>query len=385
MADGSSTRITTGQWVEHLLDHNRPMGRALARSQQANGSSTRITTLPFSNNICALPAPGDVSYATIDPPNNEVEWTWDAFNTQIEPFASTAPVSARGGNTCLARLLFIALHPFCILYARTTTITRSLAHFVHHLSKRAPPPLSQYMAVPGNHENVPGTLIPPPPAAPYAADFAAFSARYTMPGPQSGGNASMFFSYDYKNAHYLAVCTELDYTPGSQQYTFVQSDLAAAVARRATVPWIIVMLHRPVLSADTSEFNAHCPGAPLAAALGPLFNTAGVDLVLQGHEHCYERSAAVDVVTGNISTLPSGTPDNAVYTNPGAPIYIVQGTAGADQRETFETPTPAWSLVATNNVYGFGRMTINGTSRLFYEFVDTDGFVHDTFTIVKTA
>lgn len=34
---------------------------------------------------------GDLSYATVDPPNNEVEWTWDAFGIQNEPFTSTAP------------------------------------------------------------------------------------------------------------------------------------------------------------------------------------------------------------------------------------------------------------------------------------------------------
>ena len=242
------------------------------------------------------------------------------------------------------------------------------------------------MTVPGNHENVPGTLYPPNNAPPEASDFASYSARYTMPGPASGGNASYYYSYDYKNVHYMAICTELDYSPNSPQWLFAQADLAKAAANKATVPWIIVKLHRPVISADASEYTAHCPGAPLAAALGPLFASAGVDLVVQGHEHCYERSAALDAVTGEIKALPVPGSSPPTYASPGAPIYIVQGASGAMQEETFVTPTPAWSLVAiAADTFGFGRMTVNGATSLFYEFVDIDGFVQDSFLITKST
>lgn len=40
--------------------------------------------------------------------------------------------------------------------------------------------MAPYMAAPGNHEHVPGTLING--TGRYPSDFAAFSARYTMPG-----------------------------------------------------------------------------------------------------------------------------------------------------------------------------------------------------------
>lgn len=298
-----------------------PMGWAVSdeiTDQHENGPQ------PFDMTIIA----GDISYATIDPPKNEVEWTWDAYNVQIEPYASTAP----------------------------------------------------FMTAPGNHENVPGTFTNAT-GTTFPIDFAAYQARYTMPGSTSGGNGSMWFSYDYANVHYTAICTEVPYTVGSPQYQFVQKDLAAAAARRGTVPWLIVMLHRPVLSADTDEYTAHCPGAPLAVNLGPLFDQYGVDLVIQGHEHCYERTAAVSAANGTVVALPSGP--NNVYSNPGAPIYIVQGASGAMQEETFVTPTPAWSLVAIDGTFGFGRMVVNGSSTLSYEFVDIDGFVHDSFSIVK--
>ena len=84
-------------------------------------------------------------------------------------------------------------------------------------------------------------------------------------------SSSYYYSYDYKNVHYVAICTELDYSPNSPQWLFVQSNLTKAAANMATVPWIIVKLHKPIVSADSSEYMAHYPGAPLGAALGPLF------------------------------------------------------------------------------------------------------------------
>jgi hypothetical protein len=55
------------------------------------------------------------------------------------------------------------------------------------------------------------------------------------------------------------------------------------------------------------------------------------------------------------------------------------------EEETFVTPTPVWSLVRMNGVYGFGRMSVNGASSLYYDFVDIDGMVQDSFTIIKSA
>lgn len=75
---------------------------------------------------------------------------------------------------------------------------------------------------------------------------------------------------------------------------------------------------------------------------------------------------------------------NNSYENPGAPIYVVQGSSGAMQEESYTEPIPDWSAVHMDNVYGFGRMTIIGGSQLNYVFVDTDGVVHDAFQIVKT-
>ena len=124
----------------------------------------------------------------------------------------------------------------------------------------------------------------------------------------------------------------------------------------------------------------HEPGCPFAVALEPLFAVSAVDLVLQGHEHCYERTHAV--FNGTVVTRADA---NGTYVSPRAPVYIVQGSSGAMQRETFVAPPPAWSAVAVDQIYGFGRLAFSGATSLRYEFVDTTGAVRDAWGITKPA
>jgi hypothetical protein len=86
-------------------------------------------------------------------------------------------------------------------------------------------------------------------------------------------------------------------------------------------------------------------------------------------------------------TLPNPTPTPAnAFTDPTAPIYIVQGTAGAFIWESFITPQPVWSAVRLNK-YGFARITIEAAdtrTTLLYEF-KSNGDTVDSFTINKAV
>jgi hypothetical protein len=112
-------------------------------------------------------------------------------------------------------------------------------------------------------------------------------------------------------------------------------------------------------------------------------------VVFQGHQHNYERTAAVYAATGEVVALPAG--GGNVYTAPGAPVYIVQGTAGAVLDYNKWIAATNWSLVRDGDDYGFGRLTLNtsadgSTRQLFYSFVGaTDHLVHDSWSIVKPA
>ena len=87
-----------------------------------------------------------------------------------------------------------------------------------------------------------------------------------------------------------------------QQISFLEDTLAASNAK-----WTIVALHHPPYSA-----GSHGSDLPTREAFESIFVAYGVDLVLSGHEHDYQRSRPIDgttyVVSGGAAKLrPTGS------------------------------------------------------------------------------
>jgi uncharacterized protein (TIGR03382 family) len=100
----------------------------------------------------------------------------------------------------------------------------------------------------------------------------------------------------------------------------------------------------------------------------PLFERYGVDLVLTGHDHNYERSHPM---LGD-GVAPPG--------KRGIP-YLVVGGGGASLR-SFATSAPAWSAVRNNKDFGFLDVTVSeGT--LTAQLVTPTGKIADAFTLTK--
>ena len=136
---------------------------------------------------------------------------------------------------------------------------------------------------------------------------------------------------------------------GSEQEQWLREDLAVSSARCT-----VALLHQPRFS---SGQHGNDDG------VRPLWDTlyaAGADLVLDGHDHDYERFAPQD---------PDGTADAARGI-----VEIVAGTGGAELR-AFKEARPN-SLVRINDTYGVLELTLldgSWSSR----FVGVDGAVHD--------
>ena len=140
----------------------------------------------------------------------------------------------------------------------------------------------------------------------YDPGAAATHANLTQPGNES------VFSFDCSSVHVLVLNTEIPFGPGSPQYAFAQTDLASA-----TAPWRIVVMHRPPYSSSTlPSFGA----IDVRNALTPLFEQFGVQLVVTGHSHNYERTSAINGVT-----------------------YLVTGGGGNGLNTFPPDPQPSWS------------------------------------------
>jgi hypothetical protein len=179
-----------------------------------------------------------------------------------------------------------------------------------------------------------------------------------------------YYSFDYKNVHFLAMSTELGGTrEGDDQYYFVNRDLADA-SINPNVDWIIVFFHKPMYSLPTKSFEQE-ETKSLREVYNPIFGKYGVDLVLQGHNHNYQR------IENKESTGESLDEDDGPST-----IFVVVGTAGA----------PIYHFVEQENIpdyvearfEGFGCLNIEviGDKVLQGRFYsNSDNNVEDEFTI----
>jgi 3',5'-cyclic AMP phosphodiesterase CpdA len=112
---------------------------------------------------------------------------------------------------------------------------------------------------------------------------------------------------------------------GGAQKTWLDKELAAA-RQDANIDWIVVCMHQVAIS-TADMFN----GADLGIREEwlPLFDRYGVDLVVCGHEHHYERSHPIRGREGNatLTPLPVATALDVIDTTKGT-VHMVIGGGG---------------------------------------------------------
>lgn len=132
----------------------------------------------------------------------------------------------------------------------------------------------------------------------------------------------------------------------TEQLAFLDTTLAAS-----TAPWKIIAIHHPPYSAGYQGSSTD-----VREVIAPRASAAGVQLVLSGHDHDYQRSEVLDGVT-----------------------YVVSG-AGSGTRRTGDD----WF---TEVSYSFVHFVDIGVfaDELVLRAVDVDGRVADTVTIPRVA
>jgi hypothetical protein len=190
--------------------------------------------------------------------------------------------------------------------------------------------------------------------------------------------SSQYYSFNYKDVHFIAMSTEVPYENGSKQYNFVKSDLQATVSK-PNINWIVVFYHRFAYTSATLPDSI----PELRNTYHPLFGKYGVDLVIQAHSHNYQRSYPIkfnDQDSRNPFIVNNETTN---YYNPEGQIYTIVGTGGAPDIHNFTRPPTPYTAVQFN-AYGFLNIDIlhNG-SMLEGKFYENNGTIKDHFTIVK--
>lgn len=235
----------------------------------------------------------------------------------------------------------------------------------------------------------------------HTADSATESGPYydnfTLPrAGEAGGLASgteAYYAFDWANIHFVCLESyETDRSVGSPMLNWLQADLDAT-----TQDWIIAFWHHPPYTKGSHNSDTEIELVEMRENVLPMLEAAGVDLVLCGHSHSYERSYLLDGHYGTSDTLDPDTMildhgdgregGDGPYTKPLLPdrahrgaVYAVAGSSGKTSGGALDHPA---MFVAFNEL---GSIVLDvEADRLHAEFLTRTGQVHDSFTMLHTA
>jgi predicted MPP superfamily phosphohydrolase len=196
------------------------------------------------------------------------------------------------------------------------------------------------------------------------------------------GLPKQFYSYDIKNVHVLTMSTEEKPKTDSEQYSFVVNDLRNA-ANNPDIKWIIISMHYPFYASPNTCKESDCAGnEEYRDIYHPLFDRYGVDLVLQGHVHNYQRSYPLNFNQQSSSNPLVTSTSKVNYENPNGVIFAIVGTGGVNLHGL----SGSASFMAYQQDSKFGILDMHfSDNKLDAKFVTTDGAPLDHFSISKTA
>lgn len=172
-----------------------------------------------------------------------------------------------------------------------------------------------------------------------------------------------------------------NYTDGpvpTPHYTWLVNAIDGARAKN--IPWVIVGMNKNCITSGVM-------GCETTTDLMNLLFNKKVDLVLQAHEHSYQRSKQLAWGSPDVYTASYVNNDGlrGVYTKGQGPVLVIDGTAGIDLYN-LDMSRPTFSYFAAMNNKTFGYMKYNVTpNRIDASFIPTTGTFNDNFSIINVA
>ena len=212
---------------------------------------------------------------------------------------------------------------------------------------------------------------------------------------QSGGVASgteSYYSFDAGGVHFISLNSfDTSRQPDGAMGQWLKADL-----ERAKADWLVAFWHHPPYTKGTHDSDDRKKAFELVEMrelILPILESAGVDLVLCGHSHIYERSMLIDGAYATPTTAagvvlddgdgdPSG--DGAYRKSAGlephrGTVAMVAGHGGTTLGRK-KTASPVMKVTWVE----FGSVLIDVEGKtLTSRMINEKGEVRDTFRIVK--
>lgn len=177
-----------------------------------------------------------------------------------------------------------------------------------------------------------------------------------------------YYKFTYGNTEFFMIDSNRNIEPGSEQYEWLKTQLAAS-----TATWKIACHHHPPYSSDEDDYgdlwkvNESSRGDLRARELSALYDEYKVDIVWSGHIHSYERTWPVK---------------NGAAVEKNGTLYMITGGAGGG----LETAGPFRPFFQNNVKHGhhYCMVMVNGRTMEIKAF-DLEGRLFDTLTLLKPA
>ncbi|MDA1315272.1 MAG: DNRLRE domain-containing protein [Acidobacteria bacterium] len=243
----------------------------------------------------------------------------------------------------------------------------------------------------GNHDgqSADSQVLPQTGSGPYY-DIFEFPIAGEAGGVPTGTEA--YYSFDRGNVPFVCLDSyHTDRSPSGAMMTWLESDLMVN-----DKPWLVAYWHHPPYTKGSHNSDTEGRLIDMRQNALPILEMYGVDLVLSGHSHSYERSYLIDGHYGISTTFSSANQINAgdgsesgdgVYQKLDAiavphagAVFAVAGASGKISGGALNHPT----MVVNLNLLGSMVLDFND-NRLDAIYLDSSGAVADEFTILKGA
>ncbi|MDR0207700.1 MAG: metallophosphoesterase family protein [Pseudomonas putida] len=164
-----------------------------------------------------------------------------------------------------------------------------------------------------------------------------WARQFALPGNGVTGLESTTYFSDYQGVRFIVLdgTAALDLNTLDQQTQWLEQRLKESKAR-----WNVVVTHQPIYTCARPEDTE-----PLKTAWKPLFERYKVDLVLQGHDHCYSRLSNPAGRTAAQKAQAAGKVQGPVYmvSVAGSKMYGLNGRArqqpdrSAEETQLYQT------------------------------------------------
>jgi predicted phosphodiesterase len=202
-----------------------------------------------------------------------------------------------------------------------------------------------------------------------------------------------YYAFDYSNVHFVMLDSQdSGLSQTGKMATWLKKDLA-----QNSKPWVIAAFHHPPYSKGTHDSDDESDSGgrmdEMRENILPILEQAGVDLVLSGHSHMYERSYLIDCAYGssehfsdkNIVSRGINKEDKqylkplAKTAHQGA-VYVVAGSSSKVDQGPLDHPAHHVGLLEAGSV-----VVDVVDDKLTARFINNKGEVRDEFSITKEA